>query len=113
MRAAPLIGFLGLVALGACAPIQNQTHYERWDAYAEAHPEDEDADRPEAPPRDMVGTKAKAAGANRALPKAAPPPPAPPADYSSLGSETPAIGGTRTATRTRVITPEPEDEPIY
>ncbi|MEQ9498757.1 MAG: hypothetical protein RIT81_17905 [Deltaproteobacteria bacterium] len=110
MRALMLLSTVGLFALGACAPLQNQTHYERWDAYAAAHPEDmEEEDGPEAAPKDMK----KAPAAKPAPKKPAPPPPAAPADYSSLGSGTPAISGTQTATKSRVVAPEPEDEPLY
>ena len=107
MRAFALIGLVAVFGLGACAPLMNQTHYERWDAYAAANPP-EDEEGPEAAPEGM--SKAKPAAPAK---KTAPPPPraAPPADYSSLGG-TPAIG-TKTATASRVVTPEPADEPIY
>lgn len=110
MRASTLLSLATFLTFAACAPIQNQTHYERWDAYAAAQPQEEEAS-PEAAPKEMKSEKPKT---EAKAPPASPPPPAPPADYSSLGGDsTPSI--TKTATASRVVKPEsePEDEPIY
>lgn len=114
MRALKLLSTLGLFAFGACAPLQNQTHYERWDAYAAAHPETDEEAEPGDAPADMKKASPAAKPTPAAAKKPATPPPAPPADYSSLGGNgTPAISGTKTATKTRVVQPEAEDEPLY
>jgi hypothetical protein len=99
---------LGL-GLAACAPRQNRTHYDRWDserASAASAPAEERA------PKDAKGPSV--------VERAAEPRPAaePRRSGQALMRETPDVGATSTATRSRVIRPvEPakasEDEAIY
>lgn len=100
-------------ALAACAPRIQQTHYERWAQQDQKRRDErmaeeaaEAAAKSSAPP---PGTMPKAAPPPVA-PVVRPPPPPPSDGYNSFSSPTPPVG---TATRSRAIRPEDEDEEIY
>lgn len=108
----------GAVALSACAPRMQGTHYERWagqDAKRRAERAAEEAAEKAAQGNmPAPGSSAKTGPmVAPSKPASQPPPPPPPPgdDYDSLsGSPTPPV---RTATKSRAIKPAEEDDAIY
>jgi hypothetical protein len=108
MRAWLLLPFALLVAgsvAAACAPRQTKTHYTRWAEETDKRKAEEAKE--EAAKAKATADTTKKAPATAEKKGAAPPPPS---DYSSLPpGDTPEI--TRTATRSRVVRPDPPPPP--
>ena len=93
-------GMLGTTAL-SCAPRQSKTHYTRWAEETDVRKEEEAKEEAAKGKATADTKKGQPSTTSRT-----PPPPPPASDYSSLPpGDTPDI--TRTATKSRVIRPEP------
>jgi hypothetical protein len=99
----------GTLALAACAPRMQNTHYERWAGQDAKRRADRAAEEKAAATAPGKGPPAAAPKVTPPVaPKPVAPPPPPGDDYDSF-SETPPV---RTATKSRAVQPA-DDEAIY